>query len=128
MRALRLVRDHADLAFALFCAVAMQIEIWFASYATHRPLLSLLGLLATLPLAFRCRYPLAAYVVVWLSVFGIVNLAPGFDDESVIFVVVFVFALYSFGANARGRQAWAAAVVIPFAITAFVTDDGDPFH
>ena len=45
-----------------------------------------------------------------------------------IFVVVFVFALYSLGANARGRQAWAAVVLIPFAITAFVTDDGDPFH
>ena len=45
-----------------------------------------------------------------------------------IFVVVFVVALYSLGANARGRQAWAAALLVPFAITAFVTDDGDAFH
>jgi len=36
--------------------------------------------------------------------------------------------LYSLGANARGRQAWGAAVLVPFAITAFVTDDGDAFH
>ncbi len=114
----------------LRCSWPSQCRSRSGSRATRRtgPLLSLLGLLATLPLAFRCRYPLATYVVVWLSVFGIVNLAPGFDDESVIFVVAFVFALYSFGANARGRQAWAAAVVIPVAITAFVTDDGDPFH
>ena len=70
MRALRLVRDHADLAFALFCTVGLQIEIWFASYATHRPALSLLGLLATGALAFRCTHPLAAYLVSWLGVDG----------------------------------------------------------
>ena len=62
MRALRLVRDHADLAFALFCTVAMQIEVWFASYATHRP-----AALPARPLAPRsrsrsgARYPLAAF-------------------------------------------------------------------
>jgi len=119
MRALRLVRDHADTAFAVFCTVAMQIEVWFAGYSPHRPLLSLLALFATVPLAFRCVYPLASYTVIWLAIFAIVNLAPGFDDQSVIFVVVFVFALYSLGANARGRQAWGAAVLVPFAITAF---------
>ena len=111
-----------------FCTVAIQIEVWFAGYSAHRPLLSLLALFATIPLAFRCVYPLASYIVIWLAIFAIVNLAPGFDDQSVIFVVVFVVALYSLGANARGRQAWAAAVLVPFAITAFVTDDGDAFH
>jgi signal transduction histidine kinase len=128
MRALRLLRDHADLAFATFCTVAIQLEVWFAGYATHRPLLSILCLLTTVPIAFRCTYPLAAYAVTWLGVFGIVTLSQGFDDQSVIFVIVFVFALYSYGANARGRQAWAAVVLIPFAITAFVADDGDPFQ
>jgi signal transduction histidine kinase len=128
MRALRLVRDHADLAFALFCTVGLQIEIWFASYATHRPVLSVLGLLVTVPLAFRCTHPLASYLVIWFALFGIVKMSSEFDGQSVFFVFVFVFALYSFGANARGRRAWAAAVLIPFAIGAFVTDDGDPFH
>ena len=128
MRALRLLRDHANLAFAAFCTVAIQLEVWFAGYATHRPLLSILCLLTTVPIAFRCTYPLAAYAVTWLGVFGIVTLSQGFDDQSVIFVIVFVFALYSYGANARGRQAWAAVVLIPFAITAFVADDGDPFQ
>lgn len=128
MRALRVVRDHADLAFAAFCTVGLQTEIWFASYATHRPLLSLLGLLATVPLAFRCTHPLAAYLVSWLASMAIVKLTSEFDDNSLIFVVVFVAVLYSFGANARGRQAWAATVLIPLAIAAFVTDDGDGFH
>ncbi len=128
MRAFRLVRSHADHAFALFCTVAMQIEVWFATYGTHRPLLSLFGLVATVPLAFRCTRPLAAYTATWLGIFGMVTLSPNFNDQSVFIVVVFVFALYSLGANARGRQAWGAAALIPFAITAFVTDDGDPFH
>ena len=77
---------------------------------THRPLLSLLCLFASLPLAFRCTYPLAAYAVVWFALFARSSkLTPDFDNQSVMFVVVFVFALYSYGANARGRQAWAAA-------------------
>ncbi len=125
---MRSLREHANLAFAVACTLGMQIEIWFASYATHRPLLSLLGLLATVPLAFRCTHPLAAYLVTWLALFGVVTVSADFDSQSVFFVLVFVFALYSFGANARGRQAWAAAVLLPLAITAFVTDDGDPFH
>jgi signal transduction histidine kinase len=128
MRALRLVRDHADLAFALFCTVALQIEVWLANYATHRPALSLLGLVATLALAFRCRYPLAAFLATWLAGFTMISLAPTFDDQSAMLVVVIVFALYSYGANARGRQAWVAVVVIPIVVGAFVTDDGDPFH
>jgi hypothetical protein len=63
MRALHLVRDHANLAFAAFCTLAIQIEVWFAGYATHRPLLSVLCLLTTVPIAFRSMYPLVAYVI-----------------------------------------------------------------
>ena len=128
MRLLYLVRDHADLTFALFCTVALQGEIWLADYAIHRPAISLLGVLATLALAFRCTYPLAAFLVTFLGL-GIVNtLAPEFDNQSTMGVIVVVFALYSYGANARGRQAWAAAVVMPLSIAHFVTDDGDSFH
>ena len=128
MRVLRLLRDHADLAFALSCCVALQIEIWLASYALHRAALVPLGLIATVPLAWRCRYPLAVFVTVWAALYTIVTIAPNFDDQSVMLVVLFVFALYSYGANARGRQAWAAVALIPAVIAGFVTDDGDPFH
>ena len=47
-----------------FCTVALQIEVWFASYATHRP-----AALAARPPGDACRsrsaarYPLAAYLV-----------------------------------------------------------------
>ena len=50
------------------------------------------------------RYPLAAFLVSWRRVRTMVTLAPAFDDQSAILVVVFVFALYSFGANARGAR------------------------
>jgi signal transduction histidine kinase len=128
MRTFRLVRDHADLALALACAIAMQVEVWFGSYASHRPALSLLGLLATLPLAVRCRYPLAAYLSVWLAFVAITRVSPDFDNSSLVLVIAVVFALYSYGANARGRQVWAAVVLMPLAVALFVTDDGDSFH
>ncbi len=128
MRALRLVRDQADLAFALACTVALQLEVWLASYATHRPALALLSLLATLPFAVRCRYPLAAYLCIWLSLVAITKLSSEFDNSSTVFVIAFVFAFYSYGANARGRQALAAVVLIPLAVAVFVIDDGDSFH
>jgi len=128
MRALRLVRDHADLAFAFFCTATLQIEIWFASYATHRPAVSLLGLAATLALAFRCTYPLAAFLATFLGLSALNLFAPDFDQKSTMLVVVLVFSLYSYGANARGYQAWAAAVLMPLGIARFVTDDGDSFH
>ena len=128
MRPLRFVRDHADLTLALVCAVGLQVEAWSASYASHRPALTLLGLVATVPLALRRRYPLPAYLCIWLSLGAITKVAPGFDNSSIFFVITFVLALYSYGANARGREAWAAAVLIPLAIGLFVTDDGDSFH
>ena len=128
MRVLRLVRDHADLAFVLFCTLTLQAEIWLAGYATHRPALSALGFVATTGLAFRCRYPLPAFLIVWLACNAIIRLDSTFDDQSTMLVVVIVFALYSYGANARGRQAWAAVALMPLVVAAFVTDDGDRFH
>jgi signal transduction histidine kinase len=128
MRVLNLVRDNANLAFALFCTVALQLEIWLSSYATHRLALSLLGLLATGALVFRCTYPLAAFLVTLASLLTIAEVGSDFDNQSAMVVVVLVFSLYSYGANARGRQAWAAAIVMPLVIAQFVTDDGDPFH
>jgi len=126
MRVLNLVRDNANLAFALFCTVALQLEIWLSSYATHRLALSLLGLLATGALVFRCTYPLAGFLVTLASLLTIAEVGSDFDNQSAMVVVVLVFSLYSYGANARGRQAWAAAIVMPLVIAQFVTDDGDP--
>ena len=106
----------------------MQIEIWVTSYPTHRPGLSLLALTATLPLAVRRTHPLAAYLSVWLSLAAMIRISPGFNRNATVLVIVIVFALYSFGANAKGRQAWTAVFLIPLAVAAFVSDDGDPFH
>ena len=128
MRALPIVRDHANVLFAIFCTIAFQLEIWLTSSVSHRLALSLLGLLATAALAFRCTYPLAAFLVTISSLLAIAAVGGEFDNQSALMVVVLVFSLYSYGANARGRQAWAAAVVMPLVIAQFVTDDGDSFH
>jgi signal transduction histidine kinase len=53
--------------------------------------------------------------------------APEFDNHSVVYVFAFVFTLYSFGANARGRAAWAAVVFIPLGVAVFVVEDGSGF-
>ena len=92
MRALRLVRDNADLAFALACTVALQLEVWLSSYSTHRAALSLLSLLVTLPLAVRCRYPLAAFLCIILSFVTITRITT-FDNSSSVLVIAVVFAL-----------------------------------
>jgi signal transduction histidine kinase len=127
VRALRLLRDHADVAFAVAICLAMEIEVWTASYAEHRPLLALAVLLTTLPLAVRCRQPLLTLIAVFVGLRLCSAASPDFDNRSVTLVIVFVFVLYSYGANARGWQAWAAVAVIPACIAMFVTDDGDPF-
>ena len=128
MRSLHFVRDQANLLFAIFCTIAFQLEIWLTSTVSHRPALSLLGLLATAALAFRCTHPLAAFLVTISSLLALAAVGGEFDNQSAIMVVVLVFSLYSYGANARGRQAWAAAILMPLVIAQFVTDDGDPFH
>ena len=59
---LDIVRDHADLAFALFCTVALQGEIWLADTRSHRPAISLLALARRLRsrpgVSIRSRRPL----------------------------------------------------------------------
>jgi len=69
MRAFHLIRDHANTAFAAFCTVAMQIEVWFAGYSPHRPLLSLLALFATVPLAFAAPRIAVAIALVCVAFF-----------------------------------------------------------
>ena len=130
VKVVRWIDRHRDAALAVGLATALEIEIWFASYAEHRPALALAGLLATLPLAYRCRYPLASFVAVWTGLaVGLKVISPDFDESSAFFSVVVVLSLYSLGAHTRGRRAWIAGLLfIPFLVATFVTDDGDPFH
>ena len=125
----RLVWERRDLAFAVALAVALEIEIAVAPYAERRPLLMIAGLLSTLPLALRRRAPLLAFALVWCGLaLGLKVASPDFDEQSIFFTIVVVFSLYSLGAHARGRQAWAGAAPMPLIVAQFVLDDGDSFH
>jgi signal transduction histidine kinase len=125
---LRTITRHGDLLLAGTLALVMVVEVWATDGVVHRPAMTLLALLATLPLALRCRHALLAFISIWIGLFGLSTVSNDFDNESVAFVLVFVLSLYSLGANTRGWRAWAAAAFVPVAITIFVTDDGDPFH
>ena len=127
MRIWRALRVHADIAFAIALCAGLEVEVWFASYAEHRLPLSLAAAFATLPLAFRCRYPLASFVAVWSGLALIKLLTPGFDERSTFVIVAGVFALYSLGANARGARAWVGAALTALTVVRFVSDDGDRF-
>lgn len=127
MRTWRVIREHADTALAAALLVALEAEIWLASYAGDRPLMTIAAVLATLPLALRCRFPLGAFAAVWVGLVLIKQIAPGFDEKSTIFVVVGVFSIYSLGANARGTQAWIGALLVAAITAQFIGDDGDRF-
>ncbi len=128
MRAVATIRRHGDLAVAVAALVAMELEIWLAADVARRPAAALLAIPATLPLAVRGRYPLPAFAVGFGALMLLTEVSPSLDDRGLTFVLLFVFWLYALGANARGWQAWAGAGVVPIAVAAFVTDDGDPFQ
>lgn len=119
---------HRDPAFAVGLAVGLVFEVWIASYGEHRPASTAAALLATLPFAVRRRYPIPVFVLVLVGTGSLSSLSPGFDENSGIFFIVFVFNLYSLGANTHGRQGWVAtALVIPCGVW-FLFHDGDSFH
>jgi len=127
MRIWRALREHADAAFAVGLLVALETELWLASYAEHRPLLAIAAVVAALPLVWRGRFPLTAVLVVWVGLVLMKEISPGFDEHSTIFIVVGVFSLYSLGANARGIQAWIGAAFVLAVTVQFIGDDGDRF-
>ncbi len=124
----RSIRPYADLALALVLAAVLQAECWSASYTHHRPLLSPLLLLTSLPLALRCRYPLPVFVASLAGLGVIPFVSRQFDNNSIAFVVVFFVALYSAGAHTRGWQARIAAALVALEVGLFVVNDGDSFH
>jgi signal transduction histidine kinase len=126
--ALAWLTRHRDPAFAVGLAAALITEVWVAWYVEHRPATTAAALLATLPLAVRRLYPIPVFLVVLVGVGLLSVLSSGLDENSGVFFVVFIFNLYSLGANTRGRQAWlATAMVIPCALW-FLFHDGDSFH
>jgi signal transduction histidine kinase len=111
MDLLTLLRRHGDGVWAVALATLMTAEL-VAWTEADLALPVLYGLLATLPLAWRRRSPLAAFVLVMTGIELLSFLEPGFDNDSSAFVIAFVHALYSLGRHARGIEAWVGAAAL----------------
>ena len=123
---LQLLRRHGDAVLAATVALVMQLELMQARTLAGWVVTVPLGLLATAPLAYRRRLPLASFVVLWCALFGLHGVAPGFDATSGAFFVTFFVSFYSLGAYASGRQVWAAGALVLVGIVRQVLNDGDP--
>jgi signal transduction histidine kinase len=117
------VRQHGDLVVAVVLALAYALEV-LAYDKADRAYAVPLAVGAGLGLAMRRRAPFATFVLVTVLNLGVVHFAPGFDGNSISFVVIFLFNLYSLGANARGAEAWLGTLGVVGTVVGFVVGDG----
>src|SRR6478609_3565932 len=97
------VRRHGDLLVAVAFAAAYAGELLAYDDADHTVAVPL-AIGAGLALVPRRRAPLASFVLVTILDVAVVHWAPGFDANSVVFVALFLFNLFSLGANAHGIE------------------------
>jgi signal transduction histidine kinase len=118
------VRRHRDLLVAVALAIAYAVEL-LAYPNTDDAIVVPLAIGTGLMLALRRRAPFATFLIVLILNFAVLHwAAPGFDGESVTFVFIFLFNLYSLGANARGVEAWLGVVGVLACTVSFVIGDG----
>ncbi len=117
------VRRHGDLLLAVTVAVLYAAEVARYPHADHAIAVPL-AVVAGLTLALRRRLPVVTFVVVTCANVGVVAFADGFDSESIMFVAVFLFNLYSLGRHARGIEAWLGVAGVGLSVAGFVLGDG----
>ncbi len=114
---------YGDVLLAVGIAILYTVEItaWKDSdHALSIPLAVLTGGLFLL----RRRAPLVTFLLVSLANDGVLLVPPGFDANSVSFVVVFVLNLYSLGRHATGLEAWLGILGVLGTVVFFVVGDG----
>ena len=118
-----LARRYGDLALALVLAVGISLELR-AWVEDGLPTALACGLLTTLPFAVRRRTPLASFVLVMLGIELLGKVQPGFDNDSMFFVVAFFLSLYSLGRHATGLEAWLGGVGLLAVMLLFAQSEG----
>lgn len=124
MDVLRWTRAHGDavLAAVLCTAFLLELAAWDGtSFVRTLPLV----LLATVPLTWRRRQPVAVAIAVAASLTVLEYVLPGFDNDSASLVVVYLFNLYSLGRHASGRDMWAGAAVLAAVMVQFLLSDNN---
>ena len=117
------VRRYGDwlLAGALAVGISVELVSWADS---GKPTALACGLIATVPLALRRRLPLVSFVLVMLGIELLTHVQPGFDNDSMLFVLAFFVALYSLGRHATGVEAWLGAVGVAVVMLLFNLSEG----
>ncbi len=120
----QLLRRYGDTLIAVALAVLYVVELLNYPDA-HLSVTIPLGVAACLLLALRRKAPLLVFVLVLALNGAVPDIAKDFDGNSVSFVAVFIFNLYSLGANARRLEAWLGAVATAVTVVVATIQDGD---
>ena len=103
------LRTYGDALIAVGLALLYVVEL--VNYPdAHLRVTIPLGVASCLALALRRKAPLVVFLLVLALNGAVPDIAKDFDGNSISFVAVFIFNLYSLGANARGVEAWLGAV------------------
>ena len=120
----RYAREHADELVAVGLAGLYAVELANRGHGTDLSGALPFALLACASLSQRRRFPVPSYVVTIAANAVVPHWSPGFDANSISFVVVFLFALYSLGRHARGTAAWVAVGCVALSVVGFAVGDG----
>jgi signal transduction histidine kinase len=117
-----LLRRYGDvlLAMALAAVFTGEVLVWDNA---ELPVAALLAAAGPLALAWRRTAPLLAFLVCSAGSIAAIRLAPGIDNDSVGFILVFFISLYSVGRWTRGAGAWFGGLcVFAYAVAFFIAD------
>jgi signal transduction histidine kinase len=135
MRLGRFLEQHAVDVFIVLLAALWQVEIWTADPAAAAVVAGLVG---TLPLLFRHRFPFAAPALVFAGLAGLSLADPGAAAEDQILTQTSLFSLalafWFAGAQEKGEQAIAGTAIGLAGVAAaahgagreFAVTDADP--
>ena len=120
----RFAREHADVLVAGAIAFLYVVELYGRREGADLSRAIPLALLSCASLSQRRRFPLLSFPVTMVASGAVPHWSPHFDSNSISFVVVFFFSLYSLGRHARGNTAWVALPLVALTAAAFVAGDG----
>jgi signal transduction histidine kinase len=125
MEVRRLAREHSDVLGPGVLAVLYAVELARRGHGTDLSGALPFAMLACASLSQRRRLPVTSYVVTIAANAVVPHWSPDFDANSISFVVVFLFALYSLGRHARGSAAWVAVGWVAVTVVEFAVGDGN---
>ncbi len=117
------LRRHGDLLLAVVLAAVFAGEV-LAWDAADLPKALPSAVIGGLALALRRKTPLVAFLVAWAGSWGVLTFAPGIDNDSVAFIIIFFVSLYSLGRYTTGYEVWLGGLCVLGYIMLFLL--GDP--